>query len=244
MLAHAHHRIVSPERRKESNYTVAATLPSRSWLRLASRSERQPKLLHRAKGWLILATMRYDRSIVAYHGCDKRVAKRILSGGEFKASSNEYDWLGRGIYFWEYGASRALEFAHVQKQRGHITTPAVVGAILQLGECFDLLDVKFTRELTDAYALFAGSMKATKTPMPKNEGTTPDKKRRRLDCAVLNLYLDELAHRGSTYHSVRCAFSEGKPAFPGSRIRVESHIQVAIREPACIIGVFDPYYRA
>jgi hypothetical protein len=91
--------------------------------------------------------MRYDRTIVAYHGCDRRVAQRSLRGGSFKESSNEYDWLGRGIYFWEYGASRALDFAHLQKQRGKIVTPAVVGAILQLGECFDLLDVKFTREL-------------------------------------------------------------------------------------------------
>jgi hypothetical protein len=87
-------------------------------------------------------------------------------------------------------------------------------------------------------------MKATKTPMPKNEGTTPDKKRRHLDCAVLNFYLEELAHERLLYQSVRCAFSEGQPAFPGSRLRAESHIQVAIREPACIIGVFDPYSRS
>jgi hypothetical protein len=185
--------------------------------------------------------MRYARTIIAYHGCDKQVAKRILRGGSFKESSNDFDWLGRGIYFWEYGASRALDFAYVQQRRGKIDTPAVVGAVLQLGECFDLLDVKFTRELTEAYELFAASMKATKTSMPTNQGTTPDRKRRHLDCAVLNFYLEELAHQGLAYQSVRCAFSEGKPAFRGSQIRLETHIQVAIREPACIIGVFDPY---
>jgi len=50
-------------------------------------------------------------------------------GGAFvspgvKKSQNDYDWLGSGIYFWEYGADRALRFAHDQKARGKLETPA------------------------------------------------------------------------------------------------------------------------
>ena len=32
----------------------------------------------------------------------------------------------------------------------------------------------------------------------------------------------------------------GGPAFPGSGIEAESPIQIAVRDPACIIGVFRP----
>lgn len=47
--------------------------------------------------------MKYDRTVIAYHGCDVETAERLLSGEPFKPSQNDYDWLGEGIYFWEYG---------------------------------------------------------------------------------------------------------------------------------------------
>ncbi|HZM02311.1 MAG TPA: hypothetical protein VFC44_04735, partial [Candidatus Saccharimonadales bacterium] len=33
---------------------------------------------------------------------------------------------------------------------------------------------------------------------------------------------------------------EGKPAFPGSKIALKSHIQIAVKDPACIAEVFAP----
>lgn len=59
--------------------------------------------------------MRSDRTIIAYHGCDHAVAERLLKGAPFSPSQNDFDWLGRGIYFWEFGAKRAQEFAVAQK---------------------------------------------------------------------------------------------------------------------------------
>ena len=35
-------------------------------------------------------------------------------------------------------------------------------------------------------------------------------------------------------------FHEGVPAFQGSGIHTKSHIQVAVRDPACILGYFKP----
>jgi hypothetical protein len=67
--------------------------------------------------------MRYDRTVIAYHGCDASVAKQLLAGDPFKKSQNDYDWLGEGIYFWEYGADRALKFAREQKRRGKVKAP-------------------------------------------------------------------------------------------------------------------------
>lgn len=180
--------------------------------------------------------MKYDRTVVAYHGCDARVARRILSGEAFEKSVNDYDWLGEGTYFWEYGADRAMRFAEDQKRRGKVKTPAIVGALVQLGNCFDLMDTKFTKEL----ALAFGMLKMSGAALPSNGGATPDKKLRRLDCAVLNFYLTLLEKEGVRYDTVRCGFVEGEAAFEGSGIHEQSHVQLAVRNPACIVGVFRP----
>jgi hypothetical protein len=184
--------------------------------------------------------VRYDRTVIAYHGCDAGVAERLLRGEPFLRSENDYDWLGGGVYFWEYGADRALRFAHDQQRRGRITAPAVVGALVQLGKCFDLMDTRFTADLGDAYDTLLEIYSQTGRPLPMNAGTTPDQKLRRLDCLVLNFYLALQESTGSAFDTVRCGFSEGPHAFPGSGIFQQSHIQIAVRNQACILGVFRP----
>ena len=188
--------------------------------------------------------MHYDRTIIGYHGCDAAVAERLLQGrATFQESFNDYDWLGRGIYFWEFGADRAWRWAYDRAQRGRIAEPAVVGAVLQLGECFDLLDTQFTQALSDAYPTFRRLMRATGTEIPRNTGRTTDRLLRRRDCAVLNWYLKESEARGGVrFDSVRGVFVEGGAVFSGSKIASQSHVQVAIRNPRCIVGVFRPTY--
>lgn len=184
--------------------------------------------------------MRYDRLVLAYHGCDAGLAERLLAGEPFRPSENDYDWLGAGVYFWEYGPERALQFAREKQQRGRITEPAVVGALVQLGNCFDLMDTAFTRELAQAYREYRSIVARNGTTLPRNAGSTPDKKLRRLDCSILNYYLTWLQDRGAPFDTVRCGFAEGERAFPGSGIYQQSHIQIAVRNPACILGVFRP----
>jgi hypothetical protein len=43
-----------------------------------------------------------------------------------------------------------------------------------------------------------------------------------------------------SFQSVRGIFAEGTPAFEGSGIRLKSHIQIAVRDPSCILGYFRP----
>ncbi len=185
--------------------------------------------------------MRYNRTVLAYHGCDAAVANQLLAGAPFKPSENDFDWLGMGIYFWEHGLDRALRFAQFQSDQGKVKEPAVVGAILQLGRCFDLMDTHFTADLAKAYDLCEALYQEEGKALPVNAGKTPDRKLRRLDCLVLNLYLQYLdEHAGEPFQTVRAAFEEGEPAFRGSMIRRETHIQIAVRDPRCILGVFRP----
>jgi hypothetical protein len=183
--------------------------------------------------------MRHDRVVLAYHGCDTAVAERLLGGEPFRPSENDYDWLGAGVYFWEYGPDRALQFARDQERRGRVAEPAVVGALVQLGNCFDLMDTAHTRELARAYRQYRSIVARDGTALPRNAGTTPDKKLRRLDCSILNYYLSSVDNVG-VFDTVRCGFIEGERAFPGSGIYRQSHIQIAVRDPACILGVFRP----
>jgi len=85
--------------------------------------------------------------VLGFHGCDEKVRDEVVSveGVVLQNSQNKYDWLGNGVYFWENNYKRALEFATDQMQnpregKPNITNPSVVGAIIDLGYCLDLLD--------------------------------------------------------------------------------------------------------
>jgi len=64
---------------------------------------------------------------------------------------------------------------------------------------------------------------------------------RYLDCIVFELtHLNMNINEKSPFDSVRCAFEEGSPSFPGSGILDKTHIQICIRNPLCIKGCFLP----
>ena len=47
----------------------------------------------------------YHRTVVGYHGTRLSAALRMVNRIEgFRWSKRDYDWLGHGIYFWEYCA--------------------------------------------------------------------------------------------------------------------------------------------
>ncbi len=190
-----------------------------------------------------MGELKYQRMILGYHGCDASVVKPLLlSGKKLRPSENEYDWLGRGVYFWEQGPQRASEWARNSKR---IRNPAVVGALINLGNCFDLLDTTHTQLLADLFPLYRQACEQTGTPIPTNRSagieSASDLALRRLDCAAINWSLDFLEkEERQHYHTVRCLFSEGTPVFDGSKILAKSHIQIAVRDETAIIGFFNP----
>lgn len=194
-----------------------------------------------------MAELNYQRMIIGYHGCDAAVAAKVLSGEESLApSEKDYDWLGKGVYFWEHGPQRAYDWAKEKAKRSpdKIQTPAVLGAYINLGQSFDLLDTANTELLAEMYPEFSRFILESGQPLPKNEsppGTQdPDKVLRKLDCAVVNWSLDVLKDAGRNYQTVRGVFVEGKEAYPGGGIMLKSHIQIAVRDSNCLIGYFRP----
>lgn len=190
-----------------------------------------------------MADYTYQRFVIAYHGCHKDTADAVLLKGEtLRQSEKDYDWLGKGIYFWEHGPDRALEWA-----RQRFNQPAVVGALINLGRCFDLLDTRYTNTLSDAWPYFCATVLCEAKIIPENQAPPKLPHSERVlhyrDCAVMNWVIPQLEQTNDvSFDTVRGVFIEGKPVYEGSSIHMQSHIQLAIRNPACIIGYFRPIF--
>jgi hypothetical protein len=178
--------------------------------------------------------------ILGYHGCDAKIAQRLIEGEPFKASENDYDWLGPGIYFWEANPQRALSFAQEVRKRElkKIRTPAVVGAVIELGLCLDLASEAGIKQAAVAHAALVELYGKVGTPLPKNQGG-PDDLLRKLDCAVIS-QLHEIREQAgqNRIDTVRGIFIEGEPIYPDAGFREKTHCQVCVCNPLQIKGVF------
>jgi hypothetical protein len=181
---------------------------------------------------------------LGFHGCDKSVADRVLSKRQpLKPSQNTYDWLGSGIYFWENSPQRALEWAQQLKRRRKIRTPAVVGAIIDLGNCLNLLDSQYLKVIRTAYASLITATRESGAKLPQNRPLPGGKDLllRNLDCAVINTVHELRRDEGlPPYDTVRSAFIEGDEAYPNSSFKNQNHIQICVRTLHCIKGYFHP----
>ncbi len=119
----------------------------------------------------------------------------------------------------------------------------MLGAVIELGNCLDLLDQKYINFLALAYEEMKQDLVSQGLPLPENSKFYPndfDFKKRELDCAVIR-YAHKLAEKqGEKFDSVRAAFWEGEEIYPGAAFRKSNHIQIAIRNLDCIKGVFLP----
>jgi hypothetical protein len=170
--------------------------------------------------------------VLAYHGCDAEIADELINGASFKLSSNPWDWLGVGVYFWEGDPVRGLEWAQALKKRGKVSDPAVIGVALDLGLCLDLMTRKSLIVLEEAYHGLAELARKAEENLPRNVGEF----NRRLDCAVVNYLFNDMPE--PKFQTVRAAFPEGPALFPGSKFVAQTHIQIAVRDLSCIKGVF------
>ena len=185
--------------------------------------------------------------ILGFHGTDESIVQDALNGkDDLKARNNVYDWLGHGIYFWDNSPSRALDWAiELGKRRNsHIKNPAVIGAILDLGYCLDLLDYKNLALVKFGYDMLESTLAASKTKLPENRGNTNDLFLRELDCAVIqSLHKSLKENNEKEFDSVRGVFWEGNELYPKAGFREKDHIQICVRNIDCIKGYFLPLRR-
>ena len=120
----------------------------------------------------------YHRTIVAFHGTTAEIAGDLVDGQPFRVSSNTDDWLGSGAYFWEYAPKQAWWWAREFKR---YPRPAVVGAMIRLGNCFDLLDPANVRLLKVVHDAMLKRWAASGSKIPRNGN-----QHKNLDCAVFN----------------------------------------------------------
>lgn len=187
--------------------------------------------------------------VLGFHGCDEAVVNRTLNGNtSLKDSKNKYDWLGHGIYFWDNSPARALEFAdflvkNPGKAKNPIKKPSVIGAVINLGYCLDLLDYQNLSLLRDSYDLLVASYSSLGEKLPVNKPITGnnDLLLRELDCAVIEILHQFRSDNGMRpFDSVRGVFWEGNELYRNAGFREKDHIQICVRNPNCIKGYFLP----
>ena len=177
-----------------------------------------------------------DRIVLGYHGCRRDLAERVVAGKtKLKPSSNEYDWLGRGIYFWADDPKRAIEWA---KKRG-FQKPGIIGAAIEVGHCLNLANRNCLEYLKKAYEHLKETCERQRIPLPENSGRYFNN--RKLDCAVF-----ETVHRLREmqklppFDTVAAYFIEGDELYPGAAVRALDHVQICVRNPEKIIWYFMP----
>lgn len=192
--------------------------------------------------------------MLGFHGTDKATAENIFSGNDhLSASENEYDWLGHGIYFWEYSPLRAYKFVQEKfRWQERDEEVAVIGAIIDPGLCLNRLEAKGLGFLEVGYKALLADRGGVEF-LPKN-GEKTELWQRNLDCAVINMVhqirtLTQSAKwpnnnpgkmRLPSYDTVRGAFWEGGELYPGARIEKKNHVQICVRNSDCIKGYFRP----
>ena len=166
-----------------------------------------------------------ENIVLGYHGTSSNAADRILEDG-FQISRNSYDWLGDGVYFFQDAPDRAWEWA----RQHHGDDAAVIRAEIQITNCMDLLNPRWTRLLSDSYNSYLKKLKDSGQDIPsQSQGA------HRLDREVINYAAGVLGDKGLEISCVRAAFAEGRPIYPDSAIFSLTHIQIAVRNvDACL----------
>ena len=186
--------------------------------------------------------------IYGFHGCDRRIGEAVLASHirHLKSSKNDYDWLGHGIYFWEASPERGLEFARAAKaskkiSQGRIRHPYVICAVIELGNCLNLLDHAGLMEIRTAFQMLKSLTAAEGKQLRSNK--FKDKSGaylvRARDCAVLE-HLHQMRKDAGLpgYDTVIGALWEGDDLYDDAGITDKNHMQICVRNEECIRGYF------
>lgn len=182
----------------------------------------------------------YHRTVVGYHGTRLSTAMEIVNRRQtFKYSRNRDDWLGHGIYFWEYAPHQAYWWASRRKKRQAWDEPiAILASMIRLGFCLDLLDPYNVKYLTEIYDEYRATELAAGRTTPENANHY-----KYLDCAVFQYAyaVIESAEGRQAVDSARAVYvptGTNRRVWTRSWISHGSHVQICVRNPACLLGTW------
>lgn len=182
----------------------------------------------------------YHRTVIGYHGTRLSVAQGIVNRRRgFNRSENRDDWLGHGVYFWEYAPQQALWWARRRQLRQNWGEPvAILGSMIRLGFCLDLLDPYNVRYLKKIEETFRFTHEQAGLDLPKNANH-----HKYLDCAVFQYAYSviEDPQKQLSVDSARAVYvptGEEKRIWSRSWISDGAHIQLCVRKPSCILGTW------
>ena len=178
----------------------------------------------------------YHRTVVGYHGTRRSTALRVVQGLEgYKRSENSDDWLGHGIYFWEYAPKQAWAWAE-QRRRSQAwgEDVAVLASMIRLGNCFDLLDPDNLDVLTGFRRDYEqGERRAGRSPAENHN------KSKYLDCGVFQFAFGVFEIKNDPVDTCRAVFvPSSERLWTRSGVYKHSHIQLCVRNPDCILGTW------
>ncbi|MGH2558955.1 MAG: hypothetical protein ACRDJH_07815 [Thermomicrobiales bacterium] len=186
--------------------------------------------------------------ILAYHATTREAWAQIQADNRLKESDRHYDWLGRGVYFWQAGPARAWVWKVHQQLPKHLraTPDQVIVLEVELtwnpAECVDLLDIYWYRYLL-------GRAESIISFWSDSLGWDPDRIDRELqrnaeidtaqphafDCRLIDSLCEDLFDLyGLEVRAVRGAFQHLARLYAHSAFRYGDHVQIAIRHPAMI----------
>jgi hypothetical protein len=165
---------------------------------------------------------------IGFHGTSRDAVAHLLAR-DIRPSDQHFEWLGTGFYLWQDSPWRARQWAEERYGAG----AAVVVARVELDGCLDLQNPSWQEELRDADFEFVLNCIAHEEPIPTNS----DRGNHARDAATINWYCERSGAVGQAIRSVRAIFEEGEPIFEASKIRSQSHVQVAVRDLAAILEI-------
>ena len=150
------------------------------------------------------------------------------------------------MYFWEHDPRRAYQYSLAVKNNQQYSsqvkhsndrkqyTPFVLGAIIHLNACLNLLEQNGLREVKESYQALKEIREKLNQPIPENKANN-----RKLDCATIN-YLHHIRQKQGLPHytSVRAMFLEGQPLYDNAGFNSQNHLQICVRDFSCVLGFF------
>jgi hypothetical protein len=186
----------------------------------------------------------YHRTVVGYHGTKLSVAREIVQlKNRFEFSRNASDWLGHGIYFWEYAPQQAYWWAKRLSVKRKWNEPiAILGSMIRLGVCFDLLDPENVRHLKYCKESYFETEQLAGRKIRANANH-----KKYLDCSIFNYFYRSI-DENPDLENVDSARAVYVPTGPDRRIwerswiNEKAHVQLCVRNVKCILGTWLHYF--